>query len=130
MGKRDFYDPYTMVVKEIDELIPELNKLVMSQLPGGRPIQAVWALLCEASRTYAEAKADVEDEGGAYRGWLAMGRQQVAGSMIRKVADGLGVSNFKLREVPLERPESPEVPAVQGDEPGGHPGPSGQGEPG
>lgn len=108
--KQDFYDPYTMVIKEIGELIPELNKLVMSKLPGTPALATVWGVLCEASRAHVEASSDIEEEGGLYRGFLAMGRQQVAASMIRKIADGMGVDNFKLREVPLE------PPTVQGDQ--------------
>lgn len=106
------YDPYTMRIKEIPELIAELNKLIMPKQPGGRPLQTVWGVLCEASRTYAEASADMVEDGGSYRGFINAGRQQAASGVIRKIADGMGVDNFKLREVPLEQPVLPEVPVV------------------
>lgn len=115
---RKLYDPYTMVIKEIPELIAELNKLVMSKLPGGQPISTVWGVLCEASRTYAEASADMVEDGGSYRGLINAGRQQAASGVIRRIADGMGVDNFKLREVPLEQPTVPGDQQVRLPDPG------------
>lgn len=112
MGKRDFYDPYTMRIKEIRELIPELSKLIMRKLPGGQPIETVWAVLCEAARLHEESLPgpDLEDraEFGKSDFWMGQqaGKSYAAHVMIRKIADGMGVSNFTLREVPLEvRPD-------------------------
>lgn len=112
------YDPYTMRIKEIPELITELNKLIMGKLPGGQPISTVWGVLCEASRTYSDATQLADERGGDYTGFLAAGRQQAASSMIRKIADGMGVDNFKLREVPLEPPNVPGDQQVRLPDPG------------
>ena len=112
------YDPYTMVIKEIPELIEELTKLIMSKLPGGRPTATVWGVLCEAAREYKDAVNTMDKSSSDYIRFLAAGRQQMASKVISKIADGMGVDCFKLREVPLE-------PPVQGDQQGGQPG-SGQ----
>jgi hypothetical protein len=121
------YDPYTMVIKEIPELVDELNKLIMPKLPGGRERQTVWGVLCEASRLYSFNHSIITDEEEKATSdsflWKAHGEHYAAAMLIRKIADGLGVDNFKLREVPLE-------PTVPGQEQGGHPDPSGQDQPG
>lgn len=126
MGKREFYDPYTMRVKEIPELIEELNKLIMPMQPGGRPISTVWGVLCEASRLRKEAEPDPDEvfEGLTYQMGRDTGQSYAADVIIRKIADGMGVDNFKLREVSLERP------TVQGDQPQRHPDPSREDQPG
>lgn len=105
---RDFYDPYTMVVKEIPELVEELTKLVMSKQPGGPPIQTVWGVLCEAASLRREAGADRGEpyEGLTYRAGMSAGQSYAAHVIIRKIADGMGVSNFKIREVPLSEPDT------------------------
>lgn len=123
--KQDFYDPYTMVVKEIPELVDELNKLIMPKLPGGPDRQTVWGILCEASRIYSFAHGVITDEKDHSDPfvWKHHGEHYAAAMIISKIADGMGVSNFKLREVPLE-------PPVPGDQPGGHPGPGDQDLPG
>lgn len=129
MGKSDFYDPYTMVVKEIPELVDELNKLIMAKLPGGRERQTVWGVLCEASGIYSFAMGMIKDHDSGedvLASWTVMkshGEIYAASMIIRKIADGMGVSNFKLREVALE-------PSVPGDQPGGHAGPGDQDLPG
>lgn len=129
MGKRDYYDPMTMVVKPIPELIAELNKLIMGKQPGGRPIQAVWGVLCEAARLHREAEPDGQaKQDDTWLNGFTLGREAgqsyAAHVIIRKVADGMGVSNFKPGEVPLEQP------TVPGAEPGGLPGPSEADQPG
>jgi len=99
MGKREFYDPYTMRVKEIEELVPELNKLVMSQLPGSPALATVWGVLCEAARLHKEASPDPDDdEQSSFTDWRAVGQSYAAHVIIRKIADGMGVSNFKERD--------------------------------
>lgn len=114
---RDFYDPYTMRVKEIPELVEELNKVIMPKLPGGRERGTVWGVLCEAARIYSFADGVITEEEAKSDSfvWKAHGEHYAAATVIRKIADGMGVDNFKLREVPLERPEQPvlrEVPVV------------------
>ena len=100
--KKNSYDPTREVIKDIPELIAELNKLIMPKLPGGRPVQTVWGVLCEASRARTEAMSFLEDEedGLNNRVWKLYGEIQVADRIIRKIADGMGVDNFKMREVP------------------------------
>lgn len=119
------YDPYTMRIKEIPELIAELSKLLMSRLPGTPATQALWGVFCEACRLHREAAPDPEEkfEGLTYRLGQETGQSYAAHVMIRKIADGLGVDNFKLREVPLE-------PTVPGPEQGGRPGPGQEDQPG
>lgn len=116
---RDFYDPYTMRVKEIPELVEELNKLIMPKLPGGKERGTVWGILCEASHIYSMAQRCLRHAEGTEPPdsftWTKHGEYYAADVIIRKIADGMGVDNFKLREVPLERPEQPvlrEVPVV------------------
>lgn len=127
--KRNFYDPYTMVIKEIPELIAELDKLIMSKLPGTPAIQTVWGVLCEAARIHKEAEPDGNEKqedtwiNGFHLGREA-GQSYAAHVIIRKIADGMGVDNFKMREVPLE------PPTVSGQEPPRPAGASGQGQPG
>lgn len=122
------YDPYTMVIKEIPELITELNSLIMKKLPGGRPVATVWGVLCEAARMHKEAEPDGNEKqedtwiNGFHLGREA-GQSYAAHVIIRKIADGMGVDNFKLREVPLE-------PTLSGPEQGGHPGPGEADQPG
>lgn len=126
MSKRG-YDPYTMVIKEIPELITELNSLIMKKLPGGRPIATVWGVLCEAARMHKKSMPDPDDE--VERTWSdftngrQVGQAYAAHVIIRKIADGMGVDNFKLREVPLD-------PTLSGPEQGGHPGPGEADQPG
>lgn len=102
---RNFFDPTTMVIKEIPELIAELNKLVMSKQPGGRPVATVWGVLCEAARMHKEAEPDGNEKqedtwlNGFHLGREA-GQSYAAHVIIRKIADGMGVDNFKMREVP------------------------------
>lgn len=126
--KRNFYDPYTMVIKEIPELITELNSLIMKKLPGGKPIATVWGVLCEAARMYRESMPDPDDEvertWSDFRNGRQVGQGYAAHVIIRKIADGMGVDNFKMREVPLE------PPTVSGQEPPRSAGASGQGQPG
>lgn len=124
---RDFYDPYTMRVKEIPELVEELTKLIMPMQPGGKPVATVWGVLCEASGMYKEAMSYLEDPEEDQAGLMALksiGQQYASGMIIRKIADGMGVSNFKLREVPLERP------TVQEPESGRSPGAGEEDQPG
>lgn len=113
---RNFYDPYTMVVKEVPELVDELNKLIMPKLPGGRERKTVWGVLCQASEMYSMAhRVVIEHAEGTEPPdsfiWTKHGEHYAAAMIIRKIADGMGVDNFKLREVPLERP------TVPGDQP-------------
>jgi hypothetical protein len=99
---RDLYDPYTMRVKDIGELVPELHRLIMGKLPGGPVVSALWGAFCEASREYKEAHDEIEQCAGGElptQLWRAHGQQYTAAKVIRKIADGLGVSNFTLREV-------------------------------
>lgn len=117
---RDFYDPYTMRVKEIPELVDELNKLIMPKLPGGRERKAVWGVLCRASEMYSMAHKVITEHAEGTEPpdsftWTTRGEHYAAAMIIRKIADEMGVDNFKPREVPLERPEQPvlrEVPVV------------------
>jgi hypothetical protein len=132
MGKQDFYDPTTMVVKDIGELVDELNKLIMPKLPGGRERQTVWGVLCEASEIYSFAMGMLKDHDSGedvLASWTVMkshGEIYAASKVIRKIADGMGVSNFKLREVP----NAEAAVGAQGDGQVQQPDPGGQGQPG
>lgn len=122
------YDPYTMVIKEIPELITELNSLIVKKLPGGRPIATVWGVLCQAAELYRFNHGIITDEDEKARSeaflWKAYGEHYAAAMIIRKIADGMGVDNFKLREVPLESSTIP------GDQQVGHPDPGEADQPG
>ncbi len=105
------YDPYTMVVKDIPELVEELNKLIMPKLPGGKERGTVWGVLCRASEMYSMAhKVVIEHAEGTEPPdsfiWTKHGEHYAAAMIIRKIADEMGVDNFKLREVPLPTPET------------------------
>lgn len=130
MGKRDFYDPYTMAVKDIKELADECRKAIHAKLPGtNKMTHAALNALGQAWEIYSMAhKVVVEHAEGTDPPdsfiWIKHGEHYAAAMIIRKIADGLGISNFKLREVPLEQP------TVPGAEPGGLPGPGEADQPG
>lgn len=106
---RDFYDPATMVVREPEEIIEELRKMIVSKLPGNRERKAVWTTVNEAWRiiSFAKIVLDEEKEKGrpssdhpalSNRTWEYHGQVYAATCIIRRVADEMGVSNFKTRE--------------------------------
>jgi hypothetical protein len=105
------YDPETMAVKDVEELLEELTALILPKLPGNRERKAVWATVAEAKRLISHAKFCLkEDELErlaraerpamlANSTWKAHGEIYAASIIVRRVADEMGVSNFKLREV-------------------------------
>lgn len=124
---RKSYDPTRKVVKPISELIEELTKLIMPKQPGSRPLATVWGVLCEASRLYREAEPDGQaKQDDTWLNGFSLGREAgqsyAAHVIIRKIADGMGVDNFKLREVPREEHQG------EADSPPERPGPEAGGE--
>ena len=96
MGKDDFYDPYTMRVKDISELVPELSKIVMSQLPGSPALATVWSVLCEAARLHKDASPGPDDDEQLDSiSWREVGQSYAAPVIIRKIADGMGVPDSR-----------------------------------
>lgn len=92
------YDPETMVVRDIEDVTEELTKLMISKLPGNQMVKAAWGSLCEARRIYEFAKGVLdEDDMEIYRRFQYHGEAYAASQIIRQIADGLGVSNFKKR---------------------------------
>lgn len=114
-------DPYTMVVREVGEVVEELSKMIMAKLPGSPAMKAVWTTVCEASRMIKHAEfclAEDEKEEPGQPGmlsqsfWKHHGEIYACSTIIRRVADEMGVSNFKLREVPREQAK-PRLPGDQ-----------------
>jgi len=105
MGKRDYYDPMTMDVKSIPELFDECRAVVFSKLPGtNKFVAATWAALVEANQMYQFAHGvitkDGSDEVSERFVTTHYGQHYATAMIIRKIADALGVSNFKPREAP------------------------------
>ena len=129
MPKPD-YDPLTMVVREIEEVIAELSKVIIPKLPGGPPLAATWTTVCEGARIIHFAKAVLAEKdedpgkGLSVRAFEYHGQIHAVTTILRRVADEMGVSNFKLREVPVE-PET-----LPGDKPRGHLGAGDEAPPG
>lgn len=101
---RDHYDPETMVVRDIDEVFEDCRKEVFKKLPDANKfVHATWASLVEAKNGYDFAHGIITDESQDLSDifvWKHHGEHYANAMIIRKIADALGVSNFKNREKP------------------------------
>lgn len=87
------------VARPIEDVVEDCQKIFISKLPGNKMVAAGWAAFCEAWREYefAQNVIDGEKSSEIYL-WLNHGRHQMAASIIRRIADGLGVENVTWRE--------------------------------
>lgn len=103
MGRQDFYDPETMMVRDIGEVFEDCRAVVFKKMPGtNRMVHATWAALVEAHNMYNFAHGVITEDGKDLSDryvWIRHGEHYAAAMVIRKIADALGVSNFKTREV-------------------------------
>lgn len=116
--------PSVADVRPIADVIADCQKVFISRLPGNKFVHAGWAAFCEAWEEYDFADKIIQQETASDTFlWIQHGRHQMAASVIRKIADGLGVPNMK--------PESEwSGPPVQGQEPGRSAGSGGEDQPG
>ena len=95
------YDPATMVVRDIDEVFEDCRKEVFKKMPGtNKMVHATWAALVEAMNGYEFAHGIITDKKKEFSDsfvWIYHGEHRAYAGVIRKVADALGVSNFKDR---------------------------------
>lgn len=98
----DYYDSQTMVVREIGEVYEACRVEVFKRMPGtNKMVHATWAALNEAHNGYNFAHSIITDEEEDHSGpflWKYHGEHYANAMIIRKIADALGVSNFKTRE--------------------------------
>lgn len=91
------------VARPIEDVVEDCQKIFISKLPGNKMVAAGWAAFCCAWREYEFSKGVVETEEIANRHsdtyvWLHHGKYQANASVIRAIADGLGVENVVWRE--------------------------------
>jgi hypothetical protein len=108
MARDTEYDPQTMVVKEIEELLDDLDAWIRPKLPGNRERRAVSTAIWKARETIRFAKFCLDQEERepkerlpalTNRMWEYHGQIYAVSMMMRAMADELGISNFKPREV-------------------------------
>lgn len=90
----------TADVKPIEDVVAECRVWFLAKLPGNRDRAALWSAFGEAYRVFAEGRAMVEEFGGddryeRYRRFQAHGEVYAATKVIRAIAEGIGVSNFR-----------------------------------
>jgi hypothetical protein len=91
-------DVSTADVRPIPEVIDECRAFFVRLLPGSRMLRTSWSAFCEAAESWRSAEqevAEMEDGEPGYRRWMAHGEMYTAAKVIRRIADGVGVSNFR-----------------------------------
>lgn len=89
----------TADVRPIPEVVEECRAWFIRLLPGSKMLRTSWGAFCEAAELWRfanEELAEISDDEPPYRKWMAHGEMYAAAKVIRVVADGIGVSNFKV----------------------------------
>lgn len=88
------------IARPIEDVIEDCQKIFISKLPGNRMVAAGWAAFCQAHELYVHAQQVIDGANHSDRFlWQHLGQHYAAATVIRKIADGLGVDNVVWREV-------------------------------
>lgn len=98
----------TADVRPIGEVVDELRKLLARRLPGNRTTMAAWTAVNEAARIFEHARFCLAEEEKypkerhpvlSNRVWEYHGHAYAATTIIRRVADEMGVANLGRKGV-------------------------------